>query len=197
MAPGTPLWPAGARLRAARRADLPAIVAIYNATIPSRLVTADLDPVTVEGRAAWFSAHSGDRRPLWVLETDAGEIVAWLSLQDFYGRPAYARTAEVSVYVREGARGQGLGSGLLRHAAAAAPSLGLDTLLAFVFAHNTPSLRLFTRGGFATWGHLPRIAVLDAVERDLVILGLRVGAAEGPAGAGPPPLPGPGAGPGL
>ena len=35
-------------LRNATEHDLPAIVAIYNATIPSRMVTADLDPVTVE-----------------------------------------------------------------------------------------------------------------------------------------------------
>ena len=28
--------------------DLPGIVAIYNSTVPSRLVTADLEPVTVE-----------------------------------------------------------------------------------------------------------------------------------------------------
>ena len=34
--------------RQATRADLPSIVEIYNATIPSRLVTADLVPVSIE-----------------------------------------------------------------------------------------------------------------------------------------------------
>jgi len=153
--------------------DLPAIVAIYNSTIPSRLVTADLEPVTVESRRAWFAAHGTPARPLWVVE-ELGEIVAWLSFSDFYGRPAYLRTAEVSIYLGETARGRGLGSRLLETALARAPELGIGTLLGFIFGHNEPSLRLFRRFGFDEWGRLPRVAVLDGVERDLVIVGRRL-----------------------
>jgi hypothetical protein len=56
-----------------------------------------------------------------------------------------------------------------------APALGVSTLLGFIFAHNTPSLRLVEKHGFTRWGCLPRVAVLDGVERDLAILGRRVG----------------------
>ena len=51
----------------------------------------------------------------------------------------------------------------------------LFVLLGFIFAHNEPSLRLFEKLGFARWGCLPRVAELDGVERDLVIVGLRIG----------------------
>ena len=44
--------------------DLPGIVAIYNSTVPSRLVTADLEPVSVESRMAWFHAHGPRARPM-------------------------------------------------------------------------------------------------------------------------------------
>ena len=44
--------------------DLPAIVAIYNSTIPSRQVTADIEPVTVASRLDWFNEHSADKRPI-------------------------------------------------------------------------------------------------------------------------------------
>ena len=37
-------------IRDAARDDLPAIVAIYNASIPGRLATADTEPVTVASR---------------------------------------------------------------------------------------------------------------------------------------------------
>ena len=84
--------------RIARFEDLPRIVAIYNATIPSRMVTADLEPVSVESRVPWFEQHDPDTRPLWVVARD-GDVVAWLSFSSFYGRPAYARTAEISVYI--------------------------------------------------------------------------------------------------
>ena len=44
-------------LSLAQREDLPEIVAIYNSTIASRQVTADLQPVSVAEREAWFVAH--------------------------------------------------------------------------------------------------------------------------------------------
>jgi phosphinothricin acetyltransferase len=159
--------------RLAEARDLPRIVAIYNATIPSRMVTADLEPASVESRSRWFEEHAPGTRPLWVVEL-GGEVAAWLSFSSFYGRPAYRRTAEVSVYIDAAWRGQGVGRYLLREAIRAAPGLGLDTLLGFIFGHNAPSLALFERHGFARWGHLPNVAVLDGVERDLVIVGLRV-----------------------
>ena len=159
--------------RLAARDDLAQIVAIYNATIPSRQVTADTEPVTVESRIKWFEDHDPRFRPLWVVEIE-GAIAAWLSFSAFYGRPAYSRTAELSVYVHASFRNRGLGSYLLAQAIAHAPSIKLDTLLGFIFGHNEPSLRLFEKFGFAKWGELPRVASLDGVERDLVIVGRRV-----------------------
>jgi L-amino acid N-acyltransferase YncA len=156
--------------RIARREDLASIVAIYNATIPSRLVTADLEPVSVDSRVEWFEQHRPDTRPLWVVEAQDA-VVAWLSFSSFYGRPAYARTAELSVYIDARYRRQGLGTALLEAALAHAPAIGVCRLLGFIFGHNTPSLALFARAGFARWGLLPGVAVLDGVERDVVIVG--------------------------
>ena len=161
-------------VRDAREADLPRIVAIYNEAIPGRQATADTEPVSVDGRLEWFRAHAPARRPLWVAERD-GAIVGWLSFQDFYGRPAYGATAELSVYVGGAAQRGGVGRHLLARAIERAPGLGLATLLGFVFAHNAPSVGLFERHGFARWAHLPRVARLYGVERDLLILGRRVG----------------------
>jgi len=151
--------------------DLPSIVEIYNSTIASRLVTADMEPVSIASRVAWFHAHSPDRHPLWVLEKDK-DIYGWLSLSTFYGRPAYQATAEVSLYVAPSHRRQGVGQQLLGHTLTSSPKLGIETLLGFIFAHNQPSLNLFKQFGFQSWGYLPQVAKLDEVKRDLVILGL-------------------------
>ncbi len=158
--------------RNATREDLPHIVAIYNATIPSREVTADIEPVSVQSRVRWFEEHSPDFRPLWVVEAE-GQIAGWLSFSSFYGRPAYDKTAELSVYVHAGFRQRGIASYLLVQAFAKAPDLGVDTLLGFIFGHNLSSLALFEKFGFARWGALPKVALLDGVERDLVIVGRR------------------------
>ncbi len=164
--------------RLAEPHDLPAIVDIYNSTVASRKVTADTEPVSVESRRAWFSEHDPQHRPLWVVPAPAGftpGIAGWLSFSNFYGRPAYAGTAEVSVYLREDARGHGLGRKLLGQAIEFAPEIGVHTLLGFIFGHNAPSLALFGQAGFARWGLLPGVATLDGIERDLVILGKCVG----------------------
>jgi L-amino acid N-acyltransferase YncA len=165
--------------RIARPEDLPVIVAIYNSTVASREVTADTEPVTVASRQPWFDDHDPARRPLWVIHA-AGDtaaqpaVLGWMSYSNFYGRPAYAGTAELSIYIAEAARGQGIGRYCLEQAIAFAPKIAVHTLLGFIFGHNAPSLALFERFGFATWANLPRVATLDGVERDLLILGKRV-----------------------
>ena len=160
-------------IRDATIEDLPAIVAIYNAAIPGRMATADLEPVTVEARLAWFAEHAPNLRPLWVLE-NAGVVRGWVSFQSFYGRPAYHATAELSVYVAPDAQRRGYARSLVGEAIRRAPEFGLRTLLGFIFGHNQPSLALFRSFGFETWAHLPRVAELDGIERDLMILGRRL-----------------------
>ncbi len=160
-------------IRDAGESDLDAIVAIYNASIPGRLATADTEPVSVESRRAWFRDRDFGRHPIWVAERE-GRIVGWLSFGKFYGRPAYAATAELSVYIDPSAQRGGIATQLVEAAFARAASLGVTTFLGFVFAHNERSVALCRKFGFDQWGHLPRVAVLDGVERDLLILGRRL-----------------------
>ena len=163
-------------IRFAVAADLPAIVDIYNASIPGRLATADTEPVTVAQREEWFRAFDPKVRPLWVHQ-EGSEVAGWLGLRSFYGRPAYHRTVESAVYVGPAFQRRGIARALLAHALAEAPSRGIANVLAFVFAHNTPSVALFEREGFGRWGLLPRVCELDGAEKDVLILGKRLAGA--------------------
>ena len=154
--------------------DLTKIIEIYNSTIPSRMVTADTDPVSVESRQNWFKEHSSTKRPLWVIEDINNQIIGWVSFQSFYGRPAYDATVEISIYLHERQRGKGLGKEILQYCIDNSPNFGVKTLVGFIFSHNEPSLRLFRHFGFEDWGTLPNIAVLDGQERGLKILGKRI-----------------------
>ncbi|RAM50738.1 MAG: N-acetyltransferase [Hapalosiphonaceae cyanobacterium JJU2] len=160
-------------IRHATEADLPKVVAIYNAAVPDRMATADLEPVSVESRRTWFSARTPSKSPLWVIEVE-GVVAGWISLQCFYGRPAYHATAEVSIYIAPTYHRHGLGKQLLTQAINQSPSLGIKNLVCFIFAHNHPSLKLFEKFAFQNWGYLPKVAELDGVERDLVIMGRRI-----------------------
>lgn len=159
-------------IRQATAQDLAAIVAIYNSTIASRQVTADLRPVSIAEREAWLHTHLNDaQRPLFVLENAMKEILAWSSFSDYYPRAAYRITAEISIYVAENARGQGMGQIMLDHMTAIAPSLGIHNIIGVIFRHNAPSLKLFARNGFEEWGVLPQVCDLDGKLADVVILG--------------------------
>lgn len=161
-------------IRDANETDLPAIVAIYNATVPGRMVTAELEPTTVERRRPWLMERETKRHPVRVMD-DGGEMVAWLSFEPWKARAAYHQTAEVSVYVSEDYRRRGVARTMLTEAISQATRLGNRTLIAGIFGHNTPSIRLFESFGFEEWGRYPNVAELDGVERDYVAMGLRVG----------------------
>ena len=161
------------KIRDAIEADLPAIIEIYNATVSTRIVTAELEPTTVEARLPWFREHSPDEHPFWVVESD-GRIIGWLDFKKFLPRCAYRGTAEISVYVDQEFRRRGVARRLLEEAIARAPSLGISAMVGLIFAHNEPSLKLFERLGFGRWGLLPRIARLDDVQRDLIIVGRHI-----------------------
>ena len=157
-------------LRLARADDLPAIVAIYNSTIASREATADLAPVSVAARQAWFAAHQGNR-PLYVIEGADGAIAAWGSFSDYYPREAYRISAEISIYVRHDMRGVGVGKILVRYMLEKAPSLGIKNIIAVIFGHNHASIRLFHTFGFQEWGRLPQVCNLETMQADIVLLG--------------------------
>ena len=159
-------------IRHATGGDLAAIVGIYNAAIPGRMATADTEPVTVAQREEWFRAFDPASRPIWVFD-DSG-VRGWLGLRSFYGRPAYHRTVESAVYVAPDQQRKGIARALLAHALSEAPSLGISTVLGFIFAHNAPSIRLYEAHGFTRWGLLSRVAEIDGIERDLAILGRRL-----------------------
>src|SRR5947207_900830 len=164
---------AGITIRDALECDFPIIIDIYNATVPTRMVTGELEPTTVEARLPWFREHSSDQYPVWVAESDS-RVIGWLDFKKFLPRCAYRDTAEISVYVDEKFRRRGVARRLLEEAIARASSLEINAMIGLIFAHNEPSLRLFDRLGFERWGLLPRIARLDGIERDLAIVGRHI-----------------------
>ena len=161
-------------VRDAVEADLPAIIDIYNQCIPSGFSTADTHPISVEERRPWFRQFSPKKRPIWVAER-AGEIVGCIYITSFYGgRPAYDKTAEVSLYLAPKAQGQGLGTELMQRMINACPQLGVTTLIGMHFDHNEATKRLNDNFGFQQVGHLPEIAEVYGEQRGLLLSILRI-----------------------
>ncbi|NVY97007.1 N-acetyltransferase family protein [Lactobacillus sp. DCY120] len=154
----------------AQKNDLPAIVAIYNQAIKTRQSTADLQAVTVAERRTWFYQHNVQQRPLWII-CWSNQTVGWLSLSDFNPRAAYRHTTEVSLYLDNNYQGKHLGTAALQFMEKQLPQYDIQTVVALIFSHNQASQRLFQNFGYQNWGHLPQVAELDGLKRDLDYLG--------------------------
>lgn len=159
-------------IRQANINDLARIVEIYNQTISLKNVTADTTPVSVDSRVDWFNQFN-EQRPIWVYELD-GNVIAWLSIRSFYGRPAYNKTVEIGLYIDEEKRQKGIGADMLLHALNESRKIGIETILAFIFANNKTSLNFFEKYGFVEYGNLPQIAEIDNEKIDLKILGIKL-----------------------
>ena len=160
-------------LRHATIEDLPEIIKIYNEAIKDGISTADSKIVSVEEKRDWFDAHTKER-PLLVKEYH-GRIISWISIQPFYPHLlAYSHSARINIYIDKNFLGKKLGQQFLHEAIGYARKYDIKTLLALIFAENAPSLKLFKKMGFKEWGNLNRIATIEGVDKDLLILGLRI-----------------------
>jgi phosphinothricin acetyltransferase len=145
--------------------DGPAVLEIYGEGIATGIAT--FETVTPEWRA-WHAAHRRDCR--FVARLD-GRVVGWTALARYSSREVYAGVAWESIYVRESARGHGVGRALLETLIPASEASGVWTLIAGVQAENVASLALHGRAGFRRIGVQERIG-RDATGawRDVVLL---------------------------
>jgi L-amino acid N-acyltransferase YncA len=151
-------------IRVAQIDDLPAIVDIYNQSIPSKQSTGDIQPLSVRDRMPWFEEHRSDGHPIFVAEVD-GRVAGWCSLSAYRpGRAALRFTAEISYYISYAYHRQGVATALVEHALAACPALQIRHVFAIVLEGNQGSLNLLEKMGFAQWGYLPRVADFDGKE---------------------------------
>lgn len=156
--------PADVSVRAMRDDDWDSVLRIYGEGIATKLATFATEvPDRTTLDAQWLPDHR------WIAEAD-GVVAGWATLSPVSGRACYAGVAENSVYVAEGMRGRGIGTSLLRTQVVAADDAGLWTLQSAIFPENRDSIALHHSAGFRTVGVRERIAQLDGIWRDTVLL---------------------------
>jgi phosphinothricin acetyltransferase len=143
--------------------DWEAVRCIYREGIETGHATFETEVPTWE---AWDKAHLRVCR--LVARTD-GHIVAWAALSPISGRRVYAGVAEVSLYVRAGVRGQGIGRGLLSALIAEAERNGIWTLQGHTFPENVASLALQKACGFREVGRREQFGQMHGVWRDVIL----------------------------
>lgn len=144
--------------------DLTAVLAIYEQGLATRNATFETKlPTARQLKERWLPGMA------WVAELD-GQVVGWTAITPVSTRECYAGVGESSVYVAEAARGRGVGKALLFTQVVEADNTGLWTLQTSIFPENRASLALHHSAGYRTLAVRTRIAQLDGVWRDTVLL---------------------------
>ena len=144
-------------IRPATLNDLQPILDIYNHAVLNSTATAEYYAHTLDMRREWYDVHMEDGLPILVAENEQGQVVGWSSLSKFHSRYGYRFTAEDSVYIAEGWRGQGLGKQLVSPLIVRARELGLRTIIASIDSKGEASIRLHKSLGFQQVGYLSEV----------------------------------------
>jgi L-amino acid N-acyltransferase YncA len=151
-------------VRDLRAGDWPGVARIYREGIETGNATFETGVPSWE---EWDARHLAEHR--FVAERDE-RVVGWVALLAVSSRECYSGVAEVSIYVNEDARSQGVGRELLATAIESAERGGIWTLQTSVFPENEASLRLLRRFGFRKVGRRERIGRLHGIWRDTVLV---------------------------
>lgn len=115
----------------------------------------------------WDQSHVKELRYVACINE---QVVGWVALSPTSSRCVYQGVAEVSIYISEIARGNGIGSKLLEMLIDGSEEKGYWTLQAGIFPENIPSLQLHKNFGFIEVGRRVRIGQLNGVWRDVLLI---------------------------
>ena len=148
--------------------DWPAVQTIYAQGIATRNATFETNLPEWE---AWDRAHLA--APRLVARLD-GQVVGFVALTPISARKVYAGVADLSIYIAESGRGQGIGKRLLLAMIDESEKAGIWTIQTSIFPENVASITLHQSCGFRVVGQREKIAQLEGIWRDTVLLERRV-----------------------
>lgn len=154
-------------IQPATLADWPDIERIYREGIRTGHATFQTEADIPAGER-WFADHMAGL--VFKAVDEAGTLLGWAALSPVSSRCVYAGVAEVSVYVGEAARGQGVGLALMERLITASEEAGVWTLQAGIFPENTASIELHKRVGFRVVGVREKLGCMNGVWRDVMLM---------------------------
>lgn len=145
-------------------ADWPEVERIYLEGIATGLATFETQS---PGRESWDAGHLTIGR---LVARSGHRIAGWAALSPVSKRPVYKGVAEVSIYIGDAFRGQGIGKALFARLIEEAEKHGLWTLQSSVFRENKATIALHQKMGFREIGFREKVAQHQGVWRDTVLL---------------------------
>ena len=110
---------------------------------------------------SWESWNSGHISSCRLVACSEDGILGWAALSPTSSRPCYRGVAEVSIYIAEGARGQGVGAALLKKLVELSEVNDFWTLQSGIIRENAASISIHKKCGFREIGIRERVAQMS------------------------------------
>ena len=123
--------------------------------------------INVPSWESWSSKHLSCCSIVACLEN---KILGWAAISPTSSRKVYSGVAEVSIYVSEECKGNGIGRALLKELIKLSENNGIWTLQAGIFPENKASINLHKKCGFRIVGIREKIGKMNDVWRDVVLM---------------------------
>jgi phosphinothricin acetyltransferase len=139
-------------IRSVEPKDAREICDIYNFYINNTEITFEEHPVSVDEMEKRIRDVTA-KYP-WLVIEEGGKISGYAYSGKYRERSAYRYTAELTIYMKNGEEGKGLGAELMRRVIEETRSKGIHTLISAIAIPNERSVAIHEKFGFEKVGHL-------------------------------------------
>jgi len=144
-------------IRSIAKDDVFACLSIYNYEVEHGVATLDLEARTLEEWHEWYNAHSDEHHPIIVGNIN-DVVVGYASLSPYRLKDAFKSTVELSIYIHQDYRGQGVATRLMeRILEMAKEDTMIHNIVSVITAGNEESTKLHNRFGFTYCGLTPEV----------------------------------------
>ena len=141
-------------IRAAEKADVSAMLQIYNRVVERSPAVLDIHPKSMVDWEEWFSRHNVGNHPILVAVID-GAVAGYVSLSKYREKEGYASTVELSIYVGEEHRRRGVASALMSEMISLArQDERIHSIISVITEVNDASRGLHKKFGFEHCGRV-------------------------------------------
>jgi L-amino acid N-acyltransferase YncA len=149
-----------------KETDLDTILDIYNYYLVNTTATFDFNKITRDELKERISFTHGRYKTFLIYENSA--IAGFCFITQYRAKPAYDKTAEIGIYLKQQFTGKGLGKDIISHLENIAKENQIEVLIASISGENTASIKLFRKSGYAQCAHYKGIAVKFGRSMDII-----------------------------
>ena len=156
-------------IRIAKRSDVPAMREIFNEVLSNSNSIYREEEVSLDERYAWFDEKIQHNFPIFGAYED-DKLIGYAGYGSWRAAQGYRKTVEITIYVDNNKRGNGIGTALMEHLIDQAKADGYHVMIGAIDSANLSSIDFHKRFGFVETARMPEVALKKGTWLDLVFM---------------------------